>query len=993
MRAANRNVFFLLFALSGFSGLIYESIWTHYLKLFLGHAAYAQTLVLAIFMGGMALGSWISGRYSARWKNLLLGYAMAEGAIGVFALIFHQLFNSLMNFSYQSIIPGLASPFAVNLYKWLVSALMILPQSMLLGMTFPLMTAGVLRLFPREPGKTIALLYFTNSIGAAAGVLTSGFLMVRLLGLPGTIAIAGVINLALAATVWLLARERQAALAAEIPAGEGELSEAPAAANRMLLLVSFLTGAASFIYEIGWIRMLSLVLGSSTHAFELMLSAFIFGLACGGFWIQRRIDRISHPVRFLAMMQLAMGMLALATLPVYGQSFEVMQWILNSLQKTSAGYAFFNLSSNAIALAVMLPATFCAGTTLPLITYLLLKGGKGEGSIGSVYAANTVGAICGVFFAVHLGMPLLGLKGLIACGATIDMALGLALIWSVSKTVQQRRVSAGVAAGAFGFLALILLLVRLDPYKMASGVYRDGLLMSRENSSLIYHRDGKTATVSLNAAGDRMSIRTNGKIDATVVMDPKVPTNYDENTMVLTAVIPNALHPAARTVANIGLGSGLTTHTLLGNPAISGVDTVEIEMGMVEAARHFGSRVERVYKDPRSRIYIDDAKTFFAAHNKKYDMIISEPSNPWVSGVAGLFSEEFYQLVQRYLNDKGLLVQWMQLYEINPTLVASVLKAVSANFTDYAVYAPDDGDILIVARKGGTIGEIDSGILEIPAIAQSLDRIKVSGRQDLEIRKIGGKKMLDNLLQSIEIAPNSDYYPVLDQNAARARFLQSSAQELISFIYDPLPVAEMLGGEGRSFQQTEITPTRYFPKSVYAFRAMALRDYLLSGSFKATGDDVPEKLKLEALQLNRLFSACGSVPEQDERTRIIFNNFFVMIPHLKPEEMDLIWKKLESGSCAGNLSGSDSNLIALFKAVGRRDAGGMVAAARTLRADRQGVAPELLKYATAAEMLGLLAQEKRQEARELWRANLAPIYGKRQPDMLFRLLAAHAVGK
>src|SRR5712671_6357417 len=192
-----RAFLFALFAASGFAGLIYESIWTHYLKLFLGHAAYAQTLVLAIFMGGMAVGSWISSRRSARWRNLLAAYAFTEGAIGLLGLVFHEVFTSATGLAYAAVLPWLAwSPAAVSVFKWGLSTALILPQSVLLGMTFPLMTAGVLRAFGDRPGRSVALLYFTNSLGAAAGVLVSGFVLVGALGLPGTIRLAGIINLA-----------------------------------------------------------------------------------------------------------------------------------------------------------------------------------------------------------------------------------------------------------------------------------------------------------------------------------------------------------------------------------------------------------------------------------------------------------------------------------------------------------------------------------------------------------------------------------------------------------------------------------------------------------------------------------------------------------------------------------------------------------------------------------------------------------------------------
>ncbi|HWE22595.1 MAG TPA: fused MFS/spermidine synthase, partial [Myxococcales bacterium] len=400
---------YALFAASGFAGLIYESIWTHYLKLFLGHAAYAQTLVLAIFMGGLAIGSWLASRWSARWRDLLLAYAVTEAVIGVLGFAFHHVFVGATGVAYDHVLPRLASSgVAVTAFKWSLATVLILPQSILLGTTFPLMTAGVLRVHPERPGHSVAMLYFTNSLGAAAGVLVSGFVLIAAVGLPGTIRTAGAINFAVAGAVfWLFRGHEKAATLAAVP------DEEPRDRTYFfLLLAALVTGASSFMYEIAWIRMLALVLGSSTHAFELMLSAFILGLALGGLWIQRRIDRLGTPVRTLGYLQVAMGVLAVATLFFYGRTFEVMRWVVLRVPHDDHGYRLFTLWSDGIAMAVMLPATFCAGTTLPLITFHLMKRGHGEGSIGAVYAANTVGAIAGVFCAVHIGLPLLGLKGL-----------------------------------------------------------------------------------------------------------------------------------------------------------------------------------------------------------------------------------------------------------------------------------------------------------------------------------------------------------------------------------------------------------------------------------------------------------------------------------------------------------------------------------------------------------------------------------------------------
>lgn len=991
MQRTTVRTLFLIFALSGFSGLIYESIWTHYLKLFLGHAAYAQTLVLAIFMGGMAFGSWICGARSVRWKNLLLGYALAEGAIGVLALLFHDVFDLAIRASYTAILPHVPSPALTGLYTWGLSALLILPQSTLLGMTFPLMSAGIVRLEPRGIGRTVSLLYFTNSIGAAIGVLASGFVLVRLLGLPGTMRTAGVINIGLALAVWFLMKDRPAGAPSGTPAERYGDALQDGGRSALFLVASFITGAASFIYEIVWIRMLSLVLGSSTHAFELMLSAFIFGLAVGGLWIRRRIDRLDVPGRFLAHVQVLMGILALSTLALYDRVFDIMQWLVHTLGKTGTGYDLFNLSSIGIALLLMVPTTVCAGMTLPLITTSLVKQGYGEKSFGAVYAANTVGAIAGVSLAIHAGMPLLGLKGLLTFGAGLDIGLGVLLAWTAAGYATRRMPSVVTAAGIAAVAATVAF-VQLDPYKMASGVYREGILYRPENVKIVYHRDGKTATISsyYHKGSGSMAIATNGKPDAAVVLAADRPPSMDEPTMILAAVMAMAHHSQARTAANIGLGSGLTTQTLLGNPRLERVDTVEIERFVVDAANHFRPRVDLVYTDPRSAMHVDDAKVFFAVRNRRYDIIISEPSNPWVSGVASLFTDEFYRLINRHLSDDGVFVQWIQLYEINVDLVMSVLKAVSANFSDFVVYATNNHDALIVARKRGAMPGIDGALLRLPAISGALQRVFIRTIQDIEVRRIGDRRFLADLIASFPLAANSDYYPVLDQEAARARFLQANAYPLLYLSHGLLPAYELLTGTAPSRERTEVSLSPLFTKSQAAYTAMALRDHALEGRFGPRYGTVPPVVQRQAALLTRTFSDCRQAPDPGERFSNLVTASVELIPYLTPKELDAVWRKWESSPCARALSHAERAWLDLCKAAGKRDPEGMVRRARAVLEGGPSTPPLAARFALAAGMTGSLLQGNAEDASGFWRSYGPRVVGKDDPDLLFRLLEARS---
>ena len=250
-------------------------------------------------------------------------------------------------------------------------------------------------------------------------------------------------------------------------------ASAPTDLRTMLLAVAFGTAVASFIYEIAWIRMLSLVLGSATHSFESMLSAFILGLALGAFWVRGRIDRFADPLAALGIVQWVMGALAIATLPLYLASFQWTATLLAALDLTTEGYGFFTAARYAISLAIMLPATFCAGITLPLITRTLLTRGDGERAVGAVYGANTLGSIVGVLLAAVVLMPLIGLKALLIVGALIDMAFGIWLLAAARWRTPSRLTF--VLAAAVCTLVLVNVVswfARFDQQLLTSGVFR-----------------------------------------------------------------------------------------------------------------------------------------------------------------------------------------------------------------------------------------------------------------------------------------------------------------------------------------------------------------------------------------------------------------------------------------------------------------------------------------------------------------------------------------
>lgn len=782
----------LVFVFSGAAGLIYESVWARYLGLFVGHSAYAQILVLTIFLGGMALGALLVGSRSATLRDPLRWYAMAELAAGAIGIVFHDAYRLVTGFAYDAIFPALESTAPLTVAKWVVAGLLILPQSVLLGTTFPLMAAGVLRRFAERPGHVLSVLYFANSLGAAIGVLVAGFYLLSLSGLPGTLLVAAMMNLLAALVAFVAARvypAREARDSTEHPSTPpgGELAFlTPVQLRRLLLSVSFGTAVASFIYEISWLRMLSLVLGSATHSFELMLSAFILGLALGSLWVRARTDRWTNPLRALGLVQWVMGAAALATLPVYAASFGWMSELIQAFARTDAGYRWFTVARYGLCLAVMLPATFCAGITLPLITRTLVLAGGGEKAIGSVYGVNTLGSILGVMLAGLVLLPAMGLRLLLVSGAALDMALGVVILLVLTRrAAAMRRLAYAALAATLAVTAGMAAGSRLDERILASGIFRHGAVLDPGSRELLFYQDGRTATVSVTRSvpDSTISIATNGKADGslpgawlTPCTDSTVrrPLGGDAATQALGPLITLAHAPHARVAGVIGHGTGMSAHFLLGSPAVRTLTTMEIEPEMIRASRAFLPANQRFFGDQRSVSVIEDARAQMAAAGTRYDLIFSEPSNPWVSGVSSLFTTEFYAHVKRHLASGGVFGQWLHLYDMHDGLVLSVLAALHRHFPSYEIFLTDRGDMVVVASNAAALPRPDWTVMALPEIARDLCRVVRFTPQALEATRLTHRAALAPLLDAWP-EPNSDFYPILDLGAERARYLGQMA--------------------------------------------------------------------------------------------------------------------------------------------------------------------------------------------------------------------------
>jgi predicted membrane-bound spermidine synthase len=702
--------------------------------------------------------------------------------------------------------------------------------------------------------------------------------------------------------------------------------------------------------------------------------------------VRRRIDRIEDPIRFLAFVQIAMGVLAVATLPVYARLFGLMQALLQGLEPTTTGYLIFSVASHLMAIAVMLPATFCAGTTLPLVTFALMDGGSGEASIGRVYSFNAAGAIAGALLAIHVALPLLGLKGALLLAAALDVVVGLGLLGTLARRPGRTRAAFAVPAALAAALA-VLTVTDLDPALMASGVYRRNVdLTQLRRAEVLGHRDGKTASVSLVRNGGVLSIRTNGKPSASMAITPGVSATSDEVVSTLLGALPLLLRPDARTAVNVGMGSGITSHVLLSAPGLRSLTTVEIEPAMVDLAGGFAPRNRRAFSDERSRIVIDDARSFFATAREPLDIVVVQPSNPWVSGSSALFSQEFYRSVAGRLTPDGILVQWLQVTETDTELVVSILKALASSFGEYSVYVGTGGDLLVAATAAGPVGRLDPRPLRNPGLMAELARVGVRSIQDLEVRQAGDQRTFEPMLRLFDVRANSELFPVVEQRAARSRFMDANAVDVLRIMVQPLPVLEMLGVTAPGWSRTDVTPAPTFFYASRVTTAAAFRD-LASAGASAALEGTPE----EALeQARRMQHACATAVSADDALSALYGIATAITTDLRPGEMETTWEALAAEPCITGLDTIGHAWLDLFRAMGRRDAPAISRSVPFLLESPSHLTGARTRYLVAAGMLAELAEGRPQGALELWQRFDGQAFPGGEPSFFFRHIVALA---
>jgi spermidine synthase len=701
----SRRLFLAAYVASGFAALVYEVAWTRLLTLYLGHTIAAASTVVATFMGGLVIGA-AGGAYLAPKlspRRALQTYAALEAVVllGAVTLAWQlEALVPLLRWAYRDGDGGLL----FSLVRIACCAGVAMVPTIALGATFPLgirWYAGA----ATHPGRVGGALYAANTAGAALGAPAAGFLLIPALGVTGaTLVGAAATALAIALAVMLsrrpdedaggavaqaarapaVARKKSARAPAKLPAPVGR----PGLAAAILVL----TGFATFMFEIAWTRVFSIVLGPSTYAFAATLTAFIAGLAAGGAAGAFIAGRARRPALALAV-ALTFAACAAAAASAYAGG-PLLRALLADLVAPSQAFEWLLLKRSALVMAIVGPLAFGLGVSFPLVLEL---SGQHDGSmarrLGWLYAVNTAASVVGSLVAGFVAIPLIGLQHTILA-ATIALIVA-AFVVAIGSAMAARLPWAAVAVPLAAVAAAAWGLAPWDRELIVSGAYKyapyvppgQDLETALKAGSLLYYRDGATGTVSVKELTGRRSLSIDGKVDASTVADML--------TQKTLAHLPLLLHDGPRRVCIIGLGSGVTLASALVHP-IDSVDVVEISPEVVEASSWFSAHNHDALADPRTRLLVGDGRSHIALSERTYDVIVSEPSNPWMAGVAALFTREFFTAVRARLSPSGIFCQWAHTYDISDRDLRSVAATFAAVFPNGTMWLVGDGDLLFI---------------------------------------------------------------------------------------------------------------------------------------------------------------------------------------------------------------------------------------------------------------------------------------------------------
>lgn len=760
----------LLFFASGASALIYEILWLRLLTLVFGNTVQAAATVLAAFMAGLALGALLAGRWLDRsGKNALKVYSLLEIGIAVFAAAFPFFLDAstpLARAVYRDSEGG--GSLLVFVRFATTFAFMLIPAA-LMGATLPTLGKGVVH-DNQNIGRRLGALYAVNTFGAVAGTVLCGFWMIPILGTWGTNGTAIAVNLLIGAVAWRLSESF--ATEVKMPRATNTTLttsvETDSNLRRGIVLAAyFISGFCALGLEVIWTRVLLMVFGSTTYAFTVMLATFLTGIALGSSLARRWVDKAHALDAWLGTLLLACGT------AVAGLSWMVdilPKLYLQELAQFGLTWEADTVAKIIVSVAWMGLPTILFGATFPIVARLEVRGLNSLGQwVGTVYAANTFGAIAGSIVGGFALLPWLGMQRSILVLAILLGAMGAAVL-AASRSWHSlcRALCCALLGGSL--VAFVVFGKPWDRLRLAEGIYltpkdflRGKQIIIEEMISddrLLYYKEGTTATVAvLLMEGIAKSLRIDGKPEiSTLIADKRLGR--------MMGHLPMLLHPNPKIVLNIGLGGGLTVRGLAAHP-VQRVDVAEIEPGVVGAARVFGEENRHVLDDPRVRLIFNDGRNHLLLTRERYDVISSDPLEPVVGGAAALYTVEHFRLARSRLAPSGLLCQYLPLYELDAIQYNSILKSFAKVFPYVSVWWTGDDTILIGSETPLSIDwERLSERAQVPEVWSDLHNVGLSDVYRLLATFI------------TEIGPDHSFPQAVPLNLDTKPFIEFSAPKL-----------------------------------------------------------------------------------------------------------------------------------------------------------------------------------------------------------------------
>ena len=727
MATRSRTALLVLFLLSGTAGLIHEIAWTRVLRHILGGSSLALTTVLVAFLGGLAVGAWVVARRIHRVRSPVIAFGWIELLIAAWTVLLPTWVDA--TWPLWRALYGSAPGPGFALARFLGSLILLAPAAIAMGASLPLLAAIETHDAPRR-GRWIAALYGVNALGAAIGALVAGFVLLPSLGLTTTIRIAALLNFVAGVAAFLLARSfAPTTLAAASPVRSDP--------QRLLLGLYALAAAALFVHEVAWARVATLLLGSTAYAFSLLLATIVAGLAVGGFCATPLVQDRTTARRALGLAQGAVAFVGLAIVGfVPALPHAITRWFAAGPGSDGAGLA---VVAAVVASLFFLPAVLM-GLAYPLVCRMV-RGNEAPGRPAArVQAVGNLGAVAGVLIAGPLLLPSLGLRNTLIVAAAFNAAV------AISIGLFEPRSRTGMRVAAIFAVAWIVAFAALpdwNPARMSLGPFvqarrqplevatsAEALRRVEDSHTVLFHRDGRESSVTIKETLDgERTLWINGKPDASSISDLA--------TQRLLAHVPLLQHPNPKRALIIGLASGVTLRSAARYP-LERIDTVDVSAQAREVAGWFEHVNAGVLEDPRVRLIVADGRLHLALTEDRYDVIVSEPSNPWIAGIGDLYTAEFFGHVRRRLETGGSFCLWLPAYHLDMGAFRSVVRTFVESFPEAALWHTQGSDYLLVGSAAGAQadgGAMTRGLLST-GVVDELAELGISTLPDLFANRV-----------------------------------------------------------------------------------------------------------------------------------------------------------------------------------------------------------------------------------------------------------------